>query len=73
MRRGKPRLLKKIKIKPQNSPSSNLISKTPNVQNQINQMRHNHTQKIGIKTKKLESFRMNVNLTTRSSLNPKNE
>lgn len=73
MRRGKPRLLKKIKIKPQNSPSSNLISKTPNVQNQINQMRHNHTQKIGIKTKKLESFRMNVNLTPRVSLKPKNE
>ena len=73
MRRGKPRLLKKIKIKPQNSPSSNIISKTPNVQNQINQMRHNHTPKIGIKSKKLESYKINVNLTPRASLKPKNE
>ena len=71
MRRGKPKLLKKIKIKPQLSPSTNIKNKpsfltttNANIQN-----KHNQTQKIGIKTKnapvKLDS------ITPKYSLQPK--
>ena len=71
MRRGKPKLLKKIKINPQYSPSSNIINKpsfiTPSNINPQN--KHNQTQKIGIKNKnapiKLDNF------TPRYSLHPK--
>jgi len=71
MRRGKPKLLKKIKIKPQYSPSSNIINKpsfiTPSNINPQN--KHNQTQKIGIKNKnapiKFDNF------TPRYSLHPK--
>ena len=53
MRRGKPKLLKKIKIKPQLSPSSNIINKPSiiTITNTNTQNKHNQTQKIGIKNK----------------------